>query len=493
MDNIGRPGPHQWRGRRVAVVGLGISNLAVIRYLMKHGAIISGRDKKTLDQLGEIGKELAALPVDLRLGAGYLDGLDQFDALFLTPGIPKHLPELQLAMARGVEIHSEIEIVLAECRAPVIGVTGSSGKTTTTTLVGKMLQAAGLQTFVGGNIGQPLIEQAAHIPLGAWVVLELSSFQLEMLQQSPQAAVVTNVTPNHLDVHASMEEYIAAKEHIFRYQGENDWAIFNKGNTTTRAMAVRAPGQVAFFSREEPVEVGAWVEGDRLLLRRQPHGNVEELGLRQEIVLPGWHNVENVLAAAAVTGLAARLPVAAIREVFTRFRGVPHRLERVDEVDGVLFYNDSIATTPSRALAGIRAVERPIVLIAGGYDKHLPFDELAQEIMRPGGRVRVVVLLGATAGKIAAALERAAVQAGMSGAQTPVVLRAGSFREAVALAGRQARPGDAVLLSPACASYDLFHNFEERGEVFRQLVKERVWQDEAPLAAPATPADQQGV
>ncbi|MBE3576494.1 MAG: UDP-N-acetylmuramoyl-L-alanine--D-glutamate ligase [Limnochordales bacterium] len=476
---------NEWRGRRVAVVGLGKSNLAVIRYLLRRGAEVSGRDQKPLDQLGEIGEELRSYPIELRLGPGYLEGLEEYDCVFLTPGISRHKPELVHLREAGVPVHSEIEIVLRECRAPILGITGTSGKTTTTTLVGKIMEASGRRTFVGGNIGQPLIEIAAEIPPDAVVVLELSSFQLEMLNQSPRGALVTNVSPNHLDMHADMAEYVAAKERIFLFQHPEDVAVFNLDNEYTRAMAQRARSRTFWFSLErEPVR-GAWLEGENLLLRRgqgnqqgragRGEGEVEIVARREELLLPGLHNVANVLAACALTG-AFGVPKEAMYRVITTFRGVPHRLELVGEGEvggkpNVMFINDSIATTPARAVAGIRAMTRPTVLLAGGYDKHIPFDELAAELLRPGCPVQAVVLLGATAEKIEQAIDEARQQAIALGEQprSLAVHRAGTFAEAVRLAAELVPAGGVVLLSPACASYDMFRNFEERAAEFARL------------------------
>ncbi|HHV54233.1 MAG TPA: UDP-N-acetylmuramoyl-L-alanine--D-glutamate ligase [Firmicutes bacterium] len=467
-----------WQGRRVAVVGLGTSNLAVIRYLLQRGAQVEGRDQKNLAELGDVGAELARLPVKLRLGPGYLEGLTEYDAVFVTPGISRHKPELVELKTSGVPILSEIGVVLEECRATVLGITGTSGKTTTTTLVGKIMEAAGRQTFVGGNIGQPLIEVAASIPPEAMVVLELSSFQLEMLDRSPQGALVTNVTPNHLDMHADMAEYVAAKERIFRFQGPRDVAVFNLDNEYTRKMAEEAPSRRLWFSLEEEPGAGAWLAGEAIYWRGRENQGAEKVVQREEILLPGMHNVANVAAACALTG-AFGAPVSAMAQVARTFRGVPHRLQVVGEgtVRGkanVTFINDSIATTPSRTVAAIRAMTRPTVLLLGGYDKHLPFDELAEELMQPESPVTAVVLLGATAEKIGAAMAAAKERGGraLERARPLQVLRAASFAQAVQMAAEVVPPGGVVLLSPACASYDMFRNFEERAHVFEQLAQE---------------------
>ena len=460
-------GTVDWRNRKVAVVGLGLSNRAVVRYLSRRGARLVGFDQKPASELGAVADELAALGTTLRLGPDYLDRLDDdWDAVVLTPGMRKDHPVLERLRRRGVPFYSEIGLVFSLCRGRIVGITGSSGKTTTTTLIGEMLKAGPRPVYVGGNIGQPLLEVAEDIPADAWVVLELSSFQLEMLDRSPAVAVVTNVTPNHLDIHGTMEAYTAAKERIFRFQGPDDLTVLNLDNPPTARMARDVPGRVLLFSRRRPVPAGAWLEGDQLMLggigRQVP--DPVRLCRRAEVPLLGDHNVENVLAAAA-TAAACGIDVAAIRAVATGFRGVPHRLELVGEWNGVRYYNDSIATSPARAAAGIRAMEAPVVLIAGGYDKKLPFDELAEAVCGP---VRVLILLGKTASKIEAAVREHAAR---TGAPLPELVHVGSLEAAVAEAADRARPGEVVLLSPACASYDMFPNFEVRGRRFAELVR----------------------
>lgn len=459
-----------WRGRRVAVVGLGVSNMAVIRYLHRHGASIVGFDKKTASELGDTSVVLENLGVELVLGPDYLDRLDggeEWDGLFVTPGMPKGVPALNRLRERGVPFHSEIGLFFSLCPAPIIGVTGSSGKTTTTTLIGEMLGRGSQPVYVGGNIGTPLLDVVEQIEDDAWVVLELSSFQLEMLDQSPHGAVITNITPNHLDVHGTMDAYVEAKRRIFEFQTTDDWVLFNGDDDRTIGMIEDAAGMPLTFRRNGPAT--AFVEKGYIVVEG-PAGSMGDSGGRlgictvDDVALPGKHNVENVLAAAAV---AARCGVDAgvIREVVTSFRGVPHRLEFVAEWDGVRYYNDSIATSPARAIAGVEAFDVPIVLIAGGYDKHLPFGELAAALP---GRARAVVLLGDTAPAIEGAILRHGAE---TGAPMPRLRHAVTFEEAVYLARELSRPGDVVLLSPACASYDMFPNFAVRGELFRSVVQ----------------------
>lgn len=457
-----------WRNRTVAVVGLGVSNRAVIRWLSRRGARLFGFDQKTAPELGAAHDQLQALGVQLVLGPDYLEQLEtgEWDAVVLTPGMRKDLPQLERLRGRGVPFYSEIGLVFALCRGRIVGVTGSSGKTTTTTLIGEMLKAGPEPVYVGGNIGQPLIEVVEEIPPEAWVVLELSSFQLEMLDQSPHVALVTNVTPNHLDAHGSMEAYVAAKERIVRFQRPDDLAVFNLDNPASAAMSRQAPGRTLLFSRRQPVPAGAWQDGDRLMIGGIPGGQDKPALLcrTSDVQLLGEHNLENILAAATVAA-ACGIDLAAARAVVTTFRGVPHRLELVAEWNGVRYYNDSIATSPARAAAGIRAMRAPIVLIAGGYDKKLPFDELAEAVV---GAVRVLILMGATASKIEAAV---VAHARATAAPLPEIVHVGSLEAAVEEAARRARPGEVVLLSPACASYDMFPNFEVRGRRFVELVR----------------------
>ena len=454
-----------WKGRRVALIGLGISNIAVARYLTKKGAIITACDQQDQHSLGRRYSDLAALGVEFQLGPSYLDNLDRFDCLILAPGVPLSLPPLIEATRRGIELSSEMSLFFAECRAPIIGVTGSSGKTTTTLLLAEILTASGHSVSVGGNIGKPLLEEVDSLTENTVVLLELSSFQLQLLQRSPAIALVTNVSPNHLDVHRSMDDYIVAKKRIFRFQTPQDWLVLNYDNDTTRRMSDEADSQVVWFSRSHQPRRGTCVIDDRVVVARA--GHLQEVCQIQEIRLLGTHNLENVLAATAVADLM-NCPPAVMHDVITSFSGVEHRLEFVQEIDGVAFYNDSKATTPSGTIAALRSFSRPVVLIAGGHDKQLPFDELAQVILE---KAKAVVLLGATQEKIGAAIRRAADAAGQD---PPPMSYERDLTEAVTTARGYAQSGDAVLLSPACASYDMFSSYEERGTRFREIVRSLV-------------------
>lgn len=454
-----------FRNQSVAVVGLGKSHMALIRWLLQQGARVAAFDQAGPERLGDRYRELQALGVtDFSLGPDYLRRLPEFRTIFLTPGMPKYLPEIEAARAAGAAITGEIPLVLRLCRAPVVGITGSAGKTTTTTLIGEILRASGHATYVGGNIGTPLIEMVEGIPPSALVVLELSSFQLQLASTSPRIAVVTNLSPNHLDIHADMDEYVNAKKNIYRFQDASGRVVLNADNPYTRAMAAEAGERAVLFSAggDPGGRAAAFLEGEDLVWRLEQQ-RVPTLKLG-EIKLLGRHNVENVLAAMAAAYLAGA-SLHAIRTVVPGFTGVEHRLEPVRTLDGVRYINDSKATAPVETLAALRAVPDPMVLICGGYDKKIPFADLAAALV--GSQVHTLILMGATAAAIAAAVEQAAA----AGPPAPRTVRVADMAAAVAAARTAARPGDVVLLSPACASYDQYRNFEERGRHFKDLVR----------------------
>lgn len=454
-----------YQGRTIAVVGLGKSHMALIRWLLQQGARVAAFDQATPERLADRYRELQDLGVtDLSLGPDYLKRLPEYGTIFLTPGMPKYLPEIAAARAAGAEITGEIPLVLRLCKAKVVGITGSAGKTTTTTVIGEILRAAGLQTYVGGNIGTPLIETVESIPETAVVVLELSSFQLQLADRSPQVAVVTNLSPNHLDIHADMDEYVGAKKNIYRFQDASGRVVLNADNPVTRAMAAEAGDRAVLYSAggDPGGRAAAYLDGDDLVWRVEQH-RVPTLK-RSEIKLLGRHNIENVLAALAATYLAGA-SLHAIRTVVPQFTGVEHRLEPVRTLDGVRYINDSKATAPVETLAALRAVPDAMVLICGGYDKKIPFDELGTALV--GSQVHTLVLTGVTADAIGAAVAQAAAAAGQP---APRTVRAPGMAAAVQAARAAARPGNVVLLSPACASYDQYRNFEERGRHFKDLV-----------------------
>ena len=441
------------KGKRILVMGLGVSNQPLVRVLLQHGLDVTGCDKRT--EPDETLAQLAAMGLKLHLGEGYLEGVEG-DVIFRTPGL--HPDKLKALLAGGAVLTSEMETFLQLCPCPVIAVTGSDGKTTTTTLIAEMLKAAGRTVWVGGNIGTPLFDRVDAIRPDDVAVLELSSFQLLTMRQSPHVAVVTNLAPNHLDIHRDMAEYIAAKENIFRYQTAGDRLVLNADNDLTVASAARAVAPVSWFSRRGAVQRGLWCDGE--VIRRPDGSEVLRCG---DILLPGVHNIENYMAAiCAVEGL---VPDEAVRRVARQFGGVEHRIELVRVKDGVRFYNDSIASSPSRTMAGLRSFDQQVILIAGGADKHIPYDVLGPDLVE---HVKAMVLVGPTAGAIRAAAEQAPGYA--PGA--PAIYEQTDFRAAVEQAASLARPGDVVILSPASTSFDRFRNFAERGNVYKQIVKE---------------------
>ena len=446
------------RHKTVAVVGIGVSNEPLIRLLLQEGVAVTACDKRTREQLGKLAGELEARSARLQLGPDYLEGLDQ-DIIFRTPGLRPDVPQLAKAVAGGSELTSEMEVFFRVCPCPIIAVTGSDGKTTTTTIIAELLKKAGNTVHVGGNIGHPLLCEAGDMRPTDYAVLELSSFQLMTMPYSPHIAVVTNLAPNHLDVHKDMAEYVAAKENIFRYQRPGDIAVFNQDNDITRQQAGRAVGTVRLFSRRSEPEEGVFLRGEEILCRH--NGQEHRIMTTADIRLPGVHNVENYMAAiAAVEGL---VPDGIIRDFARTFNGVEHRIELVRTYHGVRYYNDSIASSPSRTIAGLRSFPEQVILIAGGYDKHIPFDVLGPEIVE---HVKLLVLCGATAGKIRAAVEQApGYRPGH-----PEILEVTPFQRAVEAARDRAQPGDVVTLSPACAAFDQFKNFMERGKTFKAIV-----------------------
>ena len=444
------------RHKTVAIIGIGVSNRPLIRLLLERGVAVTACDKKDRAALGPLADELEAHGCRLRLGGDYLKGLDQ-DIIFRTPGMRPDLPELSAAVERGSLLTSEMEVFFQVCPCQEIAVTGSDGKTTTTTIIGELLKTAGRTVHLGGNIGHPLLAETGEISPTDLAVLELSSFQLITMDRSPHIAVLTNLSPNHLDVHKSYQEYIDAKENIFTHQSPEDIAIFNADNEQTVRCAARAPGRVRWFSRRREVGDGVFLRGTSIVARnRDGERVVMDIS---DIRLPGVHNIENYMAAiAAVDGL---VPDENIRAFARRFGGVEHRIELVRELRGVRWYNDSIASSPSRTIAGLRSFPGKVILIAGGKDKGISYDAIGPEI---NDHVKLLILCGATAGVIRAATERASNYRGLE------IVEVEDYPKAVDLANRRAGEGDVVLLSPASTSFDRFANFMERGKVFKDLV-----------------------
>ena len=448
----------QIKGKKIAMCGIGVSNTPLIINFLKLGAKVYACDKRTRNLLGDVAGELENAGAELRLGDGYLDNLE-VDIIFRTPGMNWNLPELDAARKKGIAVTSEMEVFFDLCPATIFAVTGSDGKTTTTTLIAKMLEAEGKRVFVGGNIGKPLLPEIENITADDYVVVELSSFQLISMRKSPDIAVVTNVAPNHLDVHKDMDEYVEAKKNIIMHQNAFSRTVLNRDNAITESFRKDVRGQSLGFSMDRQLNNGAWLDSEGNLHMAYRNMDVPIMN-RSEIAIIGDHNVANYLT--AITAVWGYVGVDSIRKVAREFGGVEHRIEFVREINGVKYYNDSIASSPTRTIAGLKAFDRKIHLIAGGYDKHIPFETMVPYILE---KVETLYLCGDTADKI-----EAAVKADNNYNGKPEIIRVKDIKEAVETAHKTAKQGDIVSLSPACASFDCFPNFAARGNYFKELV-----------------------
>ena len=441
------------KDKKIAVLGLGVSNQPLVRLLLSFGCTVTGCDRTSREKLDAAILELEALGCKLSLGDTYLDQIDA-DLVFRTPGMHPGNPALEALRQKGAEITSEMEVFFEVCPCRILAVTGSDGKTTTTTLISEMLKVDGKKVWLGGNIGTPLLSLVPQMTQQDFAVVELSSFQLMDMRRSPSRAVITNLAPNHLDVHKDMAEYVDAKKNIFAFQSENDLLILNADNEITAQLS--GPGMTRFFSRQGKAchvrqENGVIYRGGEAVL------NVGD------ILLPGVHNIENYMAAiAAVEGLVSD---DAVKTVARNFGGVEHRIELVRIKDGVRYYNDSIASSPSRTIAGLRSFSEKVLLIAGGYDKHIPYDVLGPEIC---AHVKGLYLGGATGAQIRAAVENCPEY----DPSTLKIVDCGNFDSAFYAAVQDAKEADVVLMSPASAAFDQFKNFMVRGDHFKKLVKE---------------------
>ncbi len=445
------------KDKKIVVIGIGVSNTPLIELLLDNGCNVTACDKTERRKLGETALALENKGAKLRLGDDYLRTLDA-DIIFRTPGMRPDLPELRAAVENGAILTSEMEVFFDVCPCRIIAVTGSDGKTTTTSIIAALLRAEGYHVHVGGNIGTPLLSMAGTMKKDDIAVLELSSFQLLTMKKSPSIAVVTNLTPNHLDMHRDMAEYVEAKRNIIRFQSSADTVVLNLDDDITRQFADTALGEVRFFSRRTQVESGVFVEGQTIY--EAGEGKNVPLIEASQILLPGVHNIENYMAAFAATrGLVSR---AVYVKVAKTFRGVAHRIELVRTLGGVRYYNDSIASSPTRTIAGLRAFSQKVILIAGGKDKGITYDALGPEII---AHVKTLVLTGMTAEKI-----RSAVLEAPGYQDSPNIIEYDDFKAAVLAAHEAAEEGDIVLLSPASTSFDKFTNFEERGNTYKDIV-----------------------
>ena len=449
------------RYRKVAIIGLGVSNLPLLDYLYDKKANVTIFDEREYDQIPKDNIEkITNYGFMMHFGKDCMQYLKNFNVIFRSPSCLSTKPELVEEANRGALVTTEVELLMQMCPAKIIGITGSDGKTTTTSLVNSILQKAGYKTFLGGNIGTPLFTKLSEIAPEDIVVLELSSFQLMGMEVSPQIAVITNITPNHLNIHKDYQEYIDAKKNIFKYQDENGILVLNYDNEITKECAKEANGKVIFFSSQTKLDNGYIVDEDVI---KECDDKVRKHILNTEdVILRGNHNYQNIATAIAATAslVDAETAVKAIKE----FKPVEHRIEFVEEIDGVKWYNDSASSSPSRTLSGLNAFKENIVLIAGGYDKNLDYTPLAKPIV---DKVKTLILIGQTSGKIYDVVKEELEKEN----KNLDIYMCETLEETIPIAKKNAKSGDVVLFSPASASFDMFKNFADRGNQFKNLVK----------------------
>lgn len=440
------------KDRDVAVVGIGVSNTPLIKMLMKLGARVTACDKR--EDLGDMENELKNMGVKLFLGKDYMEGVLGCSVVFRTPSLMPDNEYLVRAKNNGAYITSEMLEFLKYCPAKVFGITGSDGKTTTTTLVAEILRLGGNRVFLGGNIGTPLFDKIEEINSSDFVVVELSSFQLMDCSVSPDIAAITNISPNHLDIHKDMNEYVDAKKNIFKHQDSNGVVVLNRDNEITYSLKDEVRSNIRMFSTSHS-DAFAYLEGESLIV------DGEKICERGDVKLPGMHNIANLLTAFCIVYGYASLD--SMRKVAVSFTGVEHRMEFVREINGVRIYNDAIGTSPTRTINNLKHFKKNVILIAGGYDKNIPFDELAREGF---GSIKALVLMGMTRDKIRKAFED---EMKIRKEKLPVII-ADSLEDAVSKSLEVAIPGDVITLSPACAAFDMFKNFDEKGKRFKEIV-----------------------
>lgn len=448
------------RFRKIAIIGLGVSNIPLIDYMYEKKATVTVfDDREEKDINPQIIKKIKEYKFNYYFGKDNLKHLDNFDIIFRSPSCLPTKPELVQAAENGALVTTEIEMLMKMCPCKIIGVTGSDGKTTTTSLIYAILNKAGYTTYLGGNIGTPLFTKLSEMKPEDIVVLELSSFQLMGMKISPHIGVITNITPNHLNIHKDYQEYIDSKKNIFKYQNENDILVLNNDNEITKSCVKEANGKVTLFSGKEKLENGFIV--DNKIIKKCEDGIRTHILDTKEVILRGEHNYENIATAFAATESLVDLDLAA--EAAKEFKPVEHRLEFVREIDEVKWYNDSVSSSPTRTIAGLKSFDEEIVLIAGGYDKNLDYTPIAKPIVQ---KVKALILLGQTSGKIFEAVKK---ELETEKKEIPIYM-CNSLEETVNLAKRLAKPKQIVLFSPASASFDLFKNFADRGEKFKNLV-----------------------
>lgn len=454
-----------FKNKKVTVMGLGLfgGGVGATKFLVSQGAEVTVTDLKSAEELSDSLKLLNGLPVRFRLGKHSEEDFQDVDLLVVSPAVPDDSRFLQIACDNNVHIDSELNIFFRLCPAPVTGITGSNGKSTTTSLLGEMLKKSGIKTWVGGNIGISLLEYLDEIKPDDVVVLEISSFQLEYLsrlEMSPHISIVTNIAPNHLDRHKTLENYIGAKKAIIRYQKEDDYAILNYDDSTLRKWKCESKSRILWFSATKELEQGAFLNNNEIIINHNSKRNV--IPCLTQMKIKGLHNIQNIMAA-AYAAIATHADVGSITNAITGFTGLEHRLEYVRTINGVKYYNDSKATTPEAAIAGVKAFDSPTIVIAGGYNKKVSLRQFALECVK---NTKCVVLIGETARNIQELINN------LKGEKAqPEVFVATSLDESVRKAYEISEAGDVVLLSPACASYGMFTNYEERGKRFKELVR----------------------
>ena len=453
-------------GQNVIVLGMARQGKALAHWLPTQGAQVILSDTKDAGALADDILEFIMNPqVSFALGGHPVELLDNADMLCISGGVPLNIPIVQEARVRGIRVTNDATLFIERCPATIVGVTGSAGKTTTTTLIGEMLKLTGRKTWVGGNIGQVLLPDLAEIRREDVIIMELSSFQLELMDISPPIALLLNITPNHLDRHGTLERYTNAKAHIFRHQHKTDILIYNHDNLLTRQLSEEAPAELASFSTHELVAHGVCLVGDRLVVNGDcsANGQSEVICTVEDIALRGTHNIQNILAACATAGILD-VSTDMMREVIQTFKGVPHRLEYVDTVREADWYNDSIATSPERVIAALNSFTEPIILLLGGRDKNLPWEELARLAVQ---KCKIICCFGEHGEAIHQVMKKTKEDLGILNMR---IYKVTNLDTAVSYAARSARKGDVVLLSPGCTSYDAYTNFAERGDAFRKLV-----------------------
>lgn len=447
-------------GKKIAFCGIGTSNLPLIELFIKYGASVTACDRRTREQLGDSADVAQKAGAKLSLGDDYLKNLD-VDIVFRTPGMRYYMDELVEMRNRGVVVTSEMEVFFDLCPCKIYAITGSDGKTTTTSIIAQMLQAQGKTVHLGGNIGKPLLPEIESIGYDDAAVVELSSFQLISMRKGPDVAVVTNLAPNHLDIHKDMQEYIDAKKNLVIHQGAFSRVVLNKDNEITNGFEPECRGRVLKFSRKSQLNNGAYLDENNNIVFADNGKKTVVMNIA-DIKIPGMHNVENYMA--AISAVWGEVSVENIVNVAKTFAGVEHRAEFVREFEGVKYYNDSIASSPTRtALGTLSLYDFKIILIAGGYDKKIPYDGLGPVIC---DKVKYLILMGATAPKIKAAV----LNADNYSDDNPTIIEVSNMEEAVAKAREVAKPGDLVSMSPASASFDLYKNFDQRGKHFKSIV-----------------------